>query len=411
VPFRQDLERWAQHWVDSEIISEEQRVRILDLDYAERGLGQRLAPIFALLGAGLVFLGLALVISQNWDEIGKLTKLSGGILLLIAFSGAGYWVRFGPMGLRKTGEGLMLVGTGAFLGNLALISQQYNIDFNPSPLLAPVLLSAIAMAYLLTSRAYAFVAAGLLTAWLIFESQRGGSSLQSEDDTIFLLVMGIGGWLLAVAALNRRTRYERLAAPLELAGGLLLFVAVYFLGFLRYFDVEIAVPGLPAGVLLLTPIALVAAASLVVGAQAEERLGWPAIPDGLRPALLASEGTLLLLLVWTLIVSINPRGRAEEEFILYTVGYWVGALLLTASVVWLGLALRREFWINAALAFLGLFILTRYFDLFSNYAQTGALFAGAGLLFLGLALALERGRRVLSASIDDGPTSTAVGEG
>lgn len=410
MPFRQDLERWAQHWVDSEIISEEQRARILDLDYAERGLGQRLVPIFALLGAGLVFLGLALVISQNWDEIGKLTKLSGGILLLIAFSGAGYWVRCGPMGLRKTGEGLMLVGTGAFLGNLALISQQYNIDFNPSPLLLPVLLSAVAMAYLLNSQAYAFVASGLVTVWLIFESQRGGSALESEEETLFLLVVGAAAWLLVIAALNRRTRYARLAAPVELAGGLLLFFGIYFLGFLRYFDVEIAVPGLPAGVLLLAPIALVAAALLVVGAQAEGRLGWPAIPDELRPALLASEGTLLLLLVWTFIVSINPRGEAEEEFIVYTVGYWVGTLLLTGSVVWLGLALRREFWINAALGFLGLFILTRYFDLFSNYAQTGALFAGAGLLFLGLAFALERGRRALSANID-GPTSGVAREG
>ena len=84
--------------------------------------------------------------------------------------------------------------------------------------------------------------------------------------------------------------------------------------------------------------------------------------------------------------------------------------MLTGSVVWLGIALRREFWINAALVFLGLFILTRYFDLFSDYAQTGALFAGAGLLFMGLAFALERGRRVLSTSID-GVTSAAAGEG
>ena len=53
----------------------------------------------------------------------------------------------GPMMLNKTGEGLMLVGTGAFLGNLALISQQYNIDFNLAPLLVPVLLSVIAFAY------------------------------------------------------------------------------------------------------------------------------------------------------------------------------------------------------------------------------------------------------------------------
>jgi uncharacterized membrane protein len=406
LPFRQDLERWGQHWVDTEIISEKQRVRILDLDYAERGVGQRLVPIFALLGAGLVFLGLALVISQNWNEIGKFTKLAAGVVLLIAFLGGGYWTRFGPMMLNKTGEGLMLVGTGAFLGNLALISQQYNIDFNLAPLLLPVLLSVIAFAYLLNSRPYAFVSAGLFVGWLITESQRGGSALQSEDDTIFLLVVGSGAWLLIAAEINRRTRYAQLAAPIQFVGGVLLFFAVFMLGFVRYFDIDIAVSGLPVGVLLLAPIALVAPALLVTAAQREEWFGWPAIPVQLRSALLAAEFTVLLLLFWSFIVAINPRGHAEEEFILYTVGYWVCALLLTASVVWLGLALRREFWINAALGFLGLFILTRYFDLFSNYAQTGALFAGAGLLFLALALVLERGRRALSSSIATGSPVT-----
>jgi uncharacterized membrane protein len=406
LPFRQDLERWSQHWVDTEIISDYQRVRILDLDYAKRGLEQRLVQIFALLGAALVFLGMALVISQNWDGIGKLTKLTGGVALFVAFLGGGYWTRFGSPDLQKTGEVLMLVGTGAFLGNLALISQQYNIDFNPSPLLLPVLLSAVAFAYLLNSRAYAFVAAGLLMAWVLFESQRSASPLQSEGSTMLLLLVGIGAWLLVAGVLNRCTRFERLAAPVELAGGLLLFVAVHFLGFLRYFDLDEAVPGVPAGLLLLAPVALVVFALLITSGQTEERFGWPAIPAPLRPALLATEITLLLLLLWSFIVAVNPRG---QEFILYTVGYWMAALLLTTSVVWLGFALRREFLINAALVYLGLFILTRYFDLFSHYAATGLLFAGAGVLFLGLALLLERGRRALSASIEPS-TAGAAGE-
>ena len=83
--------------------------------------------------------------------------------------------------------------------------------------------------------------------------------------------------------------------------------------------------------------------------------------------------------------------------------------MLAASITWLGLALRRESWVNAALVFLGLFILSRYFDLFSDYAQTGALFAGAGALFLVLAFLIELGRRRLRPRMDAPASGAQVG--
>ena len=148
------------------------------------------------------------------------------------------------------------------------------------------------------------------------------------------------------------------------------------------------------------------AALLATGVRAEARLGWPPLPDSLRSPLLLGQLTLLLLLAWTLVAALNPRGDGEDAFILTTLGYWLGACLLTGSIVWLGLALRRESWVNSALVFLGLFIVSRYFDLFSDYAQTGALFLGAGLLCIVLAFLLELSRRRLSRGMD-APTGGA----
>ena len=51
--------------------------------------------------------------------------------------------------------------------------------------------------------------------------------------------------------------------------------------------------------------------------------------------------------------------------------------------------------LNLALVYLGVFILTRYFDLFEGYGQTGLLFLGAGVLLLAVAFVLERSRRTL----------------
>ena len=409
MPHSGGLERRAAGWVDAGILSADQRRQILDFEAAAADRGHRLVAILAVLGAGLVTLGLVLVISQNWDEIGRAPKLATGIALLLACQGGGYWVRNGPLGLVRTGEALLLLGTGVLLGNLALISQQYHIALNPAPLLLPVLCSALAFAYLFSSRSHAFVAAVLFAAWLIAESRRGGSPLEAASETLLLLLLGAGAWLVALAALQRRGGYASLSPPAELVGGILIAGSVYLLGFYRHFDIESAVPIVPAAVLLLAPLALVLAALLATGARAEARLGWPPVGDRRRPPLLLGQLTLLLLLAWTLAAALNPRGEAEEAFILITLGYWLGACLLAGAITWLGLALRRESWVNAALVFLGLFILSRYFDLFSDYAQTGALFAGAGALFLVLAFLIELGRRRLRPRMDAPAGGTQVG--
>ena len=400
--FRDELERRAANWVDDGLISDDQRTGILATVPASAGAGSRLVPIFSLLGAALVVLGVILVVSQNWGEIPRMTKLVSGIVLLIGTFAVGYWLRFGPPARSRTGEGVLLAGSGVFLANLALISQQYNIDFNPSPLLLPVLVTSALLAYVLVSRPFIFVAAVLAVFWLIFESQREGSSLETRSAAAFLIVAGLGVWLLIAAEVNRRVGWERFSRPLQVAGAATIFVAVYWLGFYRHFDVGDGVTALPGIILLALPLTLVGAALIASFLRTETRFGWHTIAPSLRGPVVATGVTLTGLLVWSFIVATNPRADAEHDFIIYTVGFWLIGLGLTGSLIWLGLAQRREWWINAALAYAGLFTLTRYFDLFSDYSQTGLVFAGAGLLFLVLAFVLERGRRALRDEITEG---------
>lgn len=401
MPFRDDLERRSVDWVQSGLISASQRERILAAEPAGGGAAPRLVAIFSLLGAALVVLGVILVVSQNWDDIPRLTKLGAGIALMLVTFAAGYWLRFGPPSMTKTGEGVLLAASGVFLANLALISQQYNIDFNPSPLFLPVLITTAALAYVLRSRAYIFVAAGLAVTWLTFESQRDGSALETRNGAALLLVAGGGIWLLVAAEANRRFHWPRFAEPLRIVGGATLFAAVYVLGFYRHFDVDDGLSALAGVALVLAPLVIVIAALAAIALNEEHRFDWPPIRPELRAPLLTVALTLATLLIWSLIVGTNPRGDDEERFIIYTAGFWVLALALAGNLIWLGLVLRREWWINAALAYLGVFALSRYFDLFSDYAQTGAVFAGAGLLLLVLAFVLERSRRALQAELSE----------
>jgi uncharacterized membrane protein len=399
--FRDELERRSSRWVDEGLISADQRTRLLAAEETEPSAAPRLIAIFSLLGAALVVLGLILVISQNWEEIPKLTKLAAGVALMVAAFGVGYWLRFGPPAMVRTGEGVLLIGSGFFLGNLALISQQYNIDFNPSPLFLPVVLSAVVLAYVLNSRAYIFVAAALAVVWLIFESQRDHSAIETQNALALLMVAGGGVWLLIASEVNRRLGWPQFVEPTRIAGAATVFAAVYVLGFYRHYDPDDPLGVLPGVALVFVPLAIVAIALVVIASGSEERFGWARIEGRARRAVLATAVVLTALLAWSALVGVHPRGDAEEHFIAYTVGFWVLALVMSADLAWLGLALRREWWINAALAYVGVFAISRYFDLFSDYAQTGAVFAGAGLFLLVLAFALERGRRALRAELSD----------
>ena len=105
----------------------------------------------------------------------------------------------------------------------------------------------------------------------------------------------------------------------------------------------------------------------------------------------------LVVIGFVAIVLVNPRESAEQDVITWTAGFWIVGLVLPALVIWLGVLFKRSWWINLALVYLGLFVITRYFDTFGDYTQTGAVFVGAGVVVLVVAFALERSRRALTS--------------
>jgi uncharacterized membrane protein len=58
--------------------------------------------------------------------------------------------------------------------------------------------------------------------------------------------------------------------------------------------------------------------------------------------------------------------------------------------------LRRAPWlVNVAMAFIGLHVITAYFQLFGSMENTGMLFVMTGAVLIGLAIYLERKRRAI----------------
>jgi len=397
--FRNELERHSEEWVREGVISATQRDAILERapEPAEGVWSRRLVPGLTIFGAFVIVLGIVLLVSANWGGISLGVKLVAGVALLAVAQAAGYWVAFGPFARRNTGIALMLVGSGILLADLALVAQQYNVEANPSRLiLVAWLLGLAAMPYLVGSRVFALASAGTLVTALAVEAGHDRSPIDVDQVAGFLMFVAVGIGIAAIGAGHRLTRFASLAAPIEAVGVVVALALVYLLGFYRHFVNEFdggvmweaaGAPWLLVGVPVLLVVGVAAAWLRRVRFRLDGPAQWP---------LGAAAIIAIALLVYVAIVLGNPRESHEPEAIVWTIGFWIAALVLPAMMIWLGVVHRRNWWTNTALLYLGLFVITRYFDTFGDYTQTGALFVGAGVVLLAVAFALERSRRLLT---------------
>ncbi len=352
--FRDELATRSADWVSEGVISEEQREAMIARapEPPEGLLARRLVPGLAIFGGVIVVLGIVLMVSANWGEIPRMTKLVTGVALLVVFQAVGYWVAFGPPARRNSGVALMFIGSGILLADLALITQQYNTEANPSRLiLLAWLLGLAAMPYLTGARLFAFASVGTLIVGLGVEAAREGSPIEMEAIAGFLMFVAVGVGVAAYGAAHRLSRFASLAAPIEALGVGVALGLVYLLGFYRHFvdgfDSDVvwetdAAPwlliGLPSLLLLGATWAWICRARPTLA----QRGAWP---------IAAAVAAAIALLVYVTIVLGNPREFAEPERITWTVGFWLAALTLGAVMIWLGVAYRRSWWTNVALLY------------------------------------------------------------
>ncbi len=135
------------------LISAEQRQKIIDHFRLEDG-NSRFLAIIGWIGAVLVTGGIMLLISANWERIPGGVKIAIGLLLMLAVHGLGYLLKEVRQSHPKTGEALHLVGSGLFLGNIALLGQVYNLSSRPPNAILLWWLGIAALPWLLRSKAF-----------------------------------------------------------------------------------------------------------------------------------------------------------------------------------------------------------------------------------------------------------------
>lgn len=384
----------------------------------ERGRGAfGLAGALGFLGGGSVILGIILVVSANWSSIPDLVKLGGLLVLLGGAHGLAFYLRAQPEPPRKTIESLHFVGGGLFLAGIGLVAQIYNLDARPPNGLLLWLLSLLPLAITLGSAPLGLLTIFALFLWAHTEGLFHGSPLEMPGFTSHLVLeIGLATALLSFAALVRRAD-ESLSHVMRACGVLVLFAALYALGFFRFF-VDHPYAGEGQDTLRFARMPAIAlglgAIGLVLGARDLAREA-PAFRARLIVLLAA-----LVLVAGAAVAAELERLPPGPDLSFFDFGstqtFTLRDFLITAVawLIWFALGLwcvafgahtGRLAYLNVGVLGIGIGIVTRSIDLFGGLAQTGGVILLGGTVLLVTAYALERWRRRMIRRLATAPAA------
>ncbi|MSU71171.1 MAG: DUF2157 domain-containing protein [Opitutus sp.] len=159
--FESRLRKESPRWVAAGVISPEQAERLRALHpEADGAAASRFLTIISLLGAVLCVVGLALIISANWQAIHRWVKIGGLVVLLAGAHAGGYWLKFQRADFPKLGEAFIMAGCVLFLLGIALVSQIFHLGGRAGNAVLVWAAGIAAIPFLTRARGGVFRAAG-----------------------------------------------------------------------------------------------------------------------------------------------------------------------------------------------------------------------------------------------------------
>lgn len=361
------------HWHDDGLVDAALAERLLARYDGQDGPARsRIAVVLAFLGALLIGIGVIAFVASNWSDIPGATKL-GGIIILTGLSyHLGYRLRYVGTAYPGTGNALLFLGVLLYGASVFLVAQGAHVNAEAPSLLVLWAVGAIPMAYLLESRPLLTLGLLLLTLALGWETAFWMESIGGFC-TVFLF------WGVLLIALGRRT--GRLAEPYTSWGLFVLLTTLTVLadaGVKEFGPTVVLVPGGQWRLVLLGTITLVLVLWQLVGAWRESRERAEAV--GLLGLALVAAGVLGLV-------------RIDEALV--RTGFNLLLLAVLVGVLWLGYERREPWWVQLALWFFALEVVSRYVEFLWQAIPMELFFVGAGIVLLGGGIALERVRRTL----------------
>lgn len=391
--FESRLRKETPRWVAAGVITPEQAERIAALHpEAEGAAARRFLMVLTMLGGVLCVVGLALIISANWQHVHRWVKIGSLVTLLGAAYGFGYWLKEGPRQMVRTGEALLMAGCVMFMLGIALVGQIFHLSGRPGDAVLLWIAGIAAVPLLARARGAFFVLLAAVYAWVWVEAVANGGRLtglvvgRNEEVALLFALLCLSLVLFWTAEWWREGWRE--FAGMQRAWALLgVGATVYAAGFFNHtwYDdggLEPTAAGVMLGV-----AALVAAVAARIDFTSWRRLS-PWVVLAAASAVVAVSGFL------------GGDVRA--------VGAWLSSACLIVLGVFMaraGLQEGKPWLVNAGIGFIALTILTRYFDFFASMLDQGLMFLVSGIVVLGVGWVAERKRRTLMRAIKQGGAS------
>ena len=375
--FVRRLRQEVEHWHDEGLVDASLAERLLARYDGQDGPARsKIAVVLSFLGALLIGIGMIVFVASNWAAIPGAVKLGGLLAAMVLSYVGGFRLRYVGESYHGTGNALLFLGVLLYGANLFLVAQAMHINAEAQSLLVLWAVGVLPLGWLLESRAMLTLSLLLLTLAL-----GGEAEFWCDGPGGFCAVFLLWGTLLV--ALGRLV--PRLAG---LAEGLGVFVLLATLTVLADFGLSLHnYPGTewaylaPVGKLRLVLLGTMTLATTVVvlARHWQERLE-------------RAEGLGLLAL--TLLAGGLLVGGGLDEALLRT-GFNILLLLVIIGVLWIGYERREPGWVQLALAFFALEVLSRYVELLWQSLPMEVFVLSSGIVLLGGGLVLERVRRTL----------------
>ncbi len=379
-------------WLEDGTITQEQANTMLS-DVKDKGVEEgsnKFITAISTIGAILIVGGAVLLISTQWDGIAAILKT---IILVVSTVGAyaiGFYLKERKPNLPKTGASILFLSTLLFGASLFLITSAYNIGVEEHILMLIWLLGTLPLVYIFKSDQIAVLSGLLLSAWFVTLLLNDSEAPPTVVPVVFIaagaLLFGAGGLHYLFPSLKKVARNFRLVGikTAILALFLLTFKMFSTLEHNSYFfkssiaDID---GRFLAWMSLLSVLAIVALIANLVMNPSKSKSNK------------AENGAALVLVVTALLFFFFPTNSFVYQLI-----FNILFIVVSVLMVYIGYQRADIKVVNIAVFWIALFIAARYIDFFWDSLDKSVFFIGAGLIFIGGGVILEKKRRGLKAT-------------
>lgn len=392
-----------QDWQTQRLISAKLAQTLAqDLEHKARAKAARNWTI-ALVTLGALALGIAgiLFISANWHEITRLTKVSLALITTFGSLFLGFYLAFYQKNLPQLGRALIFLSTLLFGGTLALVSQIYHLDGEPSGLFLLWTAGILPLAYLLQERN--ILRLSLLTLFLTIilflgnAQSLGPTEIARSFENLGLMVL-TGLSFFALGSLQKIFPQTQNFGTLWRLWG--LKIAIFFLFFLTFGTILKEVSEQIFTNFQLVPTLILLGLSAGFFLFTLYRNPPRKIPQKIAAGLFGAN-LVILGLYFLLPKILNPALNFADTalFSLMLILFNLVLIANLAGLLFLGYQQENLKILNLAFLGIGVFIFGKYLQFFEDLLEGSAFFLVGGILLLLIGYFLEKKRRDLTQKI------------